>query len=335
MSFLNHDVPAAGQGRTLSAGLLGALAFPDRVAARITSDPGRYQLVSGVCASLDPSDPLRGNPFLVALDLDADRRTGRIFRAEPLTREEVSSVLQGSERHRTGRLSEQGNVEVYEEVRYGALVLEQAKVVPTPTEIARATVEAFDLERELSNDDVQALVARLELARSVEPTRAWPDWSLSALRSEEKQRELFLPHFESLPARRPLDRIHLVALLLESLPYETARELDALAPKRVSLPSGRQLVVQYRSDAMPTIRSRLQDFFGLMDGPTIGRGRIPLRIELLSPAGRPAAITSDLRSFWAGGYKAVRTDLRHRYPKHAWPEDPTTASPVHGISERR
>ncbi len=336
VSFLNHDVPAAGQGRTLSAGLLGALAFPDRVAARITSDPGRYQLVSGVCASLDPSDPLRGNPFLVALDLDADRRTGRIFRAEPLTREEVSSVLQGSERHRTGRLSEQGNVEVYEEVRYGALVLEQAKVVPTPTEIARATVEAFDLERELSNDDVQALVARLELARSVEPTRAWPDWSLSALRSEEKQRELFLPHFESLPARRPLDRIHLVALLLESLPYETARELDALAPKRVSLPSGRQLVVEYRSDAMPTIRSRLQDFFGLMDGPTIGRGRIPLRIELLSPAGRPAAITSDLRSFWAGGYKAVRTDLRHRYPKHAWPDDPTTASPrVHGISEHR
>ena len=323
ISFL-EDGTDAQSPRSLSTGLLGALAFPDRIAARIGGDPGRYQLVGSPIASLDSQDPLRGSPFLVALELDADRKSGKIFRAETLTLDEVRSVLTDCEIRRAAGLTESGNVEAFEERRYGAITVERRRVDPTPKDIAMATLDAFDFGQAFTHDDVQRIVARVEFVRSLEPDLQWPDWSLERLAADETQRQLLLPIFERLPAKRPLDHVQLATILLESLSLDLYRELDRLAPRTISLPSGRTLRVDYLGDATPTVRSRLQDFFGLREGPRIGRGRVALRIELLSPAGRTTAVTSDLSGFWSGGYKAVRADLRHRYPKHSWPEDPSS-----------
>ena len=298
--------------------------LPLSIAARIGGDPGRYQLVGSPIASLDSQDPLRGSPFLVALELDADRKSGKIFRAEPLTLDEVRSVLTDCEIRRAAGLTESGNVEAFEERRYGAITVERRRVDPTPKDVAMATLDAFDFGQAFTHDDVQRIVARVEFVRSLEPDLQWPDWSLERLAADETQRQLLLPIFERLPAKRPLDHVQLATILLESLSLDLYRELDRLAPRTISLPSGRTLRVDYLGDATPTVRSRLQDFFGLREGPRIGRGRVALRIELLSPAGRTTAVTSDLSGFWSGGYKAVRADLRHRYPKHSWPEDPSS-----------
>lgn len=310
--------------RDLSMGLLGALAFPDRIAARIGADPGRYQLVSGVIATLDEQDPLRGSPFLVALELDADRKSGRVFRAEPMTLDEVRSVLPECRLSRRAGLGEHGNVEVFEERRFGAILIERQRVVPTSYDIAAAALEAFDFDEAFAGPDVQRLVARVAIARSLEPDLPWPDWSAAHFLAPGTAHEELLALFETLPPKRPLDHVRFANVLANSLPYELLRELDRQTPPTILLPSRRTLPIDYLVDGAPTVRSKLQDFFGLHEGPTIGMGRVPLRIELLSPAGRPAAVTTDLKGFWQLGYKAVRTDLRHRYPKHAWPEDPTT-----------
>jgi ATP-dependent helicase HrpB len=112
------------------------------------------------------------------------------------------------------------------------------------------------------------------------------------------------------------------------IPHELARKMDRLAPIRIEVPSGADVRIDYETEGDPVLRVRLQEMFGLARTPTIAEGRSPLRIELLSPAGRPLAVTQSLETFWTNGYPSVRSDMRGRYPKHAWPEDPLNAEPV-------
>jgi ATP-dependent helicase HrpB len=316
---------------SLSLGLISALVCPDRIAARIGSDPGRYQFGAGGIGTLGPDDPVRGTPFLVAVELDGDSKGGRIFRSVPVTVEEVKRVLLNPEEHRITAINDSGNVEVIVEQRVGALCLERRYRDPSPSDVAEAALAAIDLTGELGGDSVRTLFVRREIAASQQcsppaargPDTAdgeWPSWE------GERLHQLLRAACSSLPAKQPLGHFNLAEILRQSLSYRQQQLLNEFAPMEVSVASGRTLRVDYLADGGPTVRSRLQDFLGQHDNPRIALGTVPLRLELLSPAQRPAAITSDLRNFWLSGYRAVRADLRHRYPKHDWPENPLDIS---------
>jgi ATP-dependent helicase HrpB len=142
------------------------------------------------------------------------------------------------------------------------------------------------------------------------------------------------PWLDGVRRKGDLERVDLAEPLLALLPWEKRARLDELAPERFTVPSGSSIAIDYADPAAPVLAVRLQEVFGLMDTPRIGGGRVPVTLHLLSPAYRPVQVTRDLASFWRTGYFEVRKDLRGRYPKHHWPEDPLTAPPVRGPRRR-
>jgi ATP-dependent helicase HrpB len=305
-------------------GQLAMLAFPERIAVRAGDDPGRYQLVSGGVASLDDNDSLRGTTVLVAVDLDGDRRAGRIFEAVATTIEEVLALGQSTDVKRRSKRLPSGRIETMEQTWMGSAML-RAQIVPSSADdVAEAALADLDLELALGGGGVGSLRARVALLVSLDGTSStWPDWSISAL--IDSAREWLVPSLRGRDAKDPLSGLDLSGILRDTLAYELGKRLEAEAPIHVTIPTGRDVKIDYLDDGGPTIEAKLQEFFGTRQGPTIANGRIPVRLVLLSPKGRPAAITANLGAFWTTGYPAVRNDLRGRYPRHPWPEDPTEA----------
>ena len=324
----------AGPRRERSTGQLSALAFPERIAGRVGDDSGRYQLVTGVIATMTDADPLRGTPVIVALEIDGDRRAGRIFRAIAVTAAEILDLEMVTTATRTSRRLPSGRIETIEQTRLGAAVLTSRTTAPTGDDVAAAVIADLDLAALLSSGPVAVLRGRLEFLRaldveaprtSAEPS-AWPDWSIEKLVGSAG--DWLGPELRGRKAKDPMRAVSIETLLLNQLPPLYQRRLEAEAPVRIMIPSGRSVTVEYLDSGGPTIEAKLQEFFGASSGPTIAGGRIPVRMVLLSPAGRPAAVTSDLNGFWRTGYPAVRSDFRGRYPRHPWPDDPAAAAPT-------
>jgi ATP-dependent helicase HrpB len=211
-------------------------------------------------------------------------------------------------------------------LRFGSLSLDES-VTPAPPgeETSRLLAEAAlarGLDRLPGAEELPRLLARLAFARSVAPE----DAALPALAADDVGALLRL----ACVGRRgfaELAEANLAAIALESLPPEAQRLLRTLAPERVALPGGRGVAVNYAADQPPWIESRLQDFFGMRVGPTVGGGRVPLTLHLLAPNGRAVQVTRDLANFWKQHYPPLRRELGRRYPRHAWPEDGATATP--------
>ena len=317
--------------RERSTGQLSALAFPERIAGRVGDDSGRYQLVTGVVATMADDDPLRGTPVIVALDIDGDRRAGRIFRAIAVTAAEILDLEMATTEVRASRRLPSGRIETIHETRLGAAVLTSRPTAPTGDEVAAAVIADLDLAVLLSSGAVAALRARLEFLRALEAeesrtaagTTVWPDWSIEKL--VRSAGDWLGPELHGRQAKDPMRGVSIETLLLNQLSPSDRRRLDAEAPVQVVIPSGRSVTVEYLDSGGPTIEAKLQEFFGASAGPKIAGGRIPVRMVLLSPAGRPAAVTSDLSGFWRNGYPVVRSELRGWYPRHPWPDDPAAA----------
>jgi ATP-dependent helicase HrpB len=158
------------------------------------------------------------------------------------------------------------------------------------------------------------------------PEEGWPDLSDNALLAGLET--WLLPYLAGISRKSHLDRLDMLAIIKALVPYELQRQMDGLAPRRIEVPSGSHVTIDYETEGDPILRVRLQEMFGLAKTPSIARGRAHLRIELLSPAGRPLAVTQSLETFWTNGYPDVRAHMRGRYPKHSWPEDPMTAVAV-------
>jgi ATP-dependent helicase HrpB len=156
----------------------------------------------------------------------------------------------------------------------------------------------------------------------------WPDVSDDALLADLQ--DWLGPDLARVRGARDLSRVDVVQALRRLLPWPDASRLDTLAPERLTVPSGSTLRLDYTGD-QPVLPVRLQEVFGWRATPRLADGRVPVLLHLLSPAGRPAAVTADLESFWSNGYLSVRAELRGRYPKHAWPDDPLSAAPVRGV----
>ncbi|WP_298460639.1 ATP-dependent helicase HrpB [uncultured Cellulomonas sp.] len=316
-----------------AVGLVVALAHPDRV-ARLRAGGATYLMASGTGAVLPPgASALAGAPWLAVADADrsAGRRDATVRSAAPLDEDLARRAA-------PALLAEQdvvewvdGRVVARRTTTLGAIELAGATLTrPDPALVAeavRAGLERDGVAVLPWSPAATALRRRLAFLHTAlgEP---WPDVSDDALASDLAA--WLGPELSRVRRADDLRRLDLVAALRRLLPWPAAARLDELAPERVTVPSGSSVRVDYGPD-QPVLAVRLQETFGWRRTPRLAAGRVPLLLHLLSPAGRPAAVTADLESFWRTGYPQVRAELRGRYPKHAWPEDPATEPPTRGV----
>jgi ATP-dependent helicase HrpB len=297
-----------------------AAAFPDRIAQR-RGEPGSFRLSGGGGAKLPLTDPLSRAKLLVVASLDGGG--GRIRLAAPLNPASLppSVLARVTEKVETGLDPITGSVLARRRRRLGALVLEDHTEAADPAETAAALAAAAELSFLPFTDAVRQFQARVALMRKLEPEGGWPDLSDDALAAD---RAWLAEHLIGYSKLGDLEKLDLVNVLRGLLDWEKANRLDQALPTHIVLPGGRA-PVDYTQPA-PIVQARAQLFFGLSETPHLAGGRVELRLALLSPAGRPIAITGNLGGFWRGGWADVRKDMRGRYPKHFWPDDPASAA---------
>ena len=313
------------------AGTLLALAYPDRVAQR-RGAPGRFLLRNGRGATLPVHDALAHVAWIVAAELDDSGADARIALAAELDPEHLLryAAEQVTVEDEVYWDDETGAVKARRRTRLGALTLsEQVITQPDPVQVRREFINGIRVRGIAALPwSKHATSVRQRIAFCATLEAGWPDVSDEAL-AETLEAWLGgrLAH-----ARRmtDLERADLADALMDLLGWEQRRALDELAPERIVVPTGSAIAVDYADASAPVLAVRLQEVFGMASTPRIGRGRVPVLMHLLSPGYRPVQVTRDLESFWKTGYFDVRRDMRGRYPKHHWPDDPTTATAVRG-----
>jgi ATP-dependent helicase HrpB len=322
-----------------ATGWLLALAYPDRVAQRRSGAGERFLLRNGVGATLDDSGALTGSAYLTVADVDGRLPHSRIYLAAPVDRSDVERLF--AEQIVREDVVEwepvAGVVIARRRERLGAIVLRDAPLRERELDdelVARALLSAIVSGDGLSlrwSDAARQLRERLVFLRRLDAT--WPDLSESALAAS--MQDWLLPRLSGLRRRSEVERLDLLGILLDSLSWEQRRALDQLAPTHVVVPTGSRILVDYGDPDAPVLAVRLQELFGLAETPRIANGLVPLTLHLLSPARRPVQVTRDLAGFWRSSYFDVRKELRGRYPRHEWPEDPLTAAPTRRAKPRR
>jgi ATP-dependent helicase HrpB len=348
---------APGRASDADAGLLLAFAYPDRIGLRRPGGGGRYTLANGRGASFAQAQSLARRELIVAVDLDDRERDARILLAAPLEREALlAHSAERIRRRESVHWSSRSQCVVARcTLELDALVLEEKPLREIPAEMLRRAmlegvrelgVEALPWDR-----DARDLQARIEFVRARPGAGAgvsdtdtgggvaggmrgapWPDVSDDALGATP---EVWLtPWLDGVTRREHLSRIPLVEALRAQLTPAQQRQLEQWAPTHLTMPAGLRVRVDYRGEHAPAVSLRLQEVFGLKETPRLGRAGVPVTLQLLSPAQRPVQVTRDLASFWRGAYAQVRKDLRGRYPKHYWPENPLEAQPTRGVRRR-
>jgi ATP-dependent helicase HrpB len=312
-------------------GLLLALAWPDRI-AQARGGRGRFRLSGGGGAILSDHDPLAREEFLAVATTDGASGDQRIFLAAALARVDIETHFAAHIRE-SDIVKWDGRAQLVvanRQRRLGALILDdRALATPDPEAIAHAMTKGvgeMGLASLPFSDAARSLRARMRFLRRIFPEEGWPDLSDETLLATLAQ--WLTPYLAGMTRRSHLDRLDMLAIIMSLVPRELARRLDKLAPRHVAIPSGADITIDYETDGDPVLRARLQEMFGLRETPRIADGRAALRVELLSPARRPLAVTQDLKSFWVNAYPQVRAEMRGRYPKHPWPEDPLSAVAV-------
>jgi ATP-dependent RNA helicase HrpB len=340
-----HGTHAGRSGHgAADAGLLLAFAYPDRIALRRAGGAGRFTLANGRGAEFAYPQALAREELIVAVELDDRDRDARILLAAPLRRRDLEQHFADDIRRRESVAwsSREQAVLARRTSEFGALVLEEKPLATLPAQAALDAmltgVRELGIEALPWNDEARDLQARIEFVRTARgDTRPaqppWPAVSDAALR--ESLESWLAPWLQGVTRREHLARVPLGEALRARLTAAQQRELVEWAPTHLELPGGTRLRVEYRGEAAPAVAVKLQQVFGVAETPRLGRGRVPVTFRLLSPAQRPVQVTRDLASFWRGAYAEVRKDLRGRYPKHDWPEDPLAAPPSRGPRRAR
>jgi ATP-dependent helicase HrpB len=316
-----------------------ALAFPDRVAKNRGN--GSFVLANGRGAALEPTAALSRAPYIAVAELTGTAMQGRILLAAPITQGEI-------ETHFTYQ------IEMTDEISFdrGAMALRARRKktlhaitlseAPMAIEPSEETAKVFadglvaaGLDQLPWSKPIKQWRDRVMFLRAAENAASenpWPDLSDNALTA---QRESWLvPALLDKTSLKSFSAGDLSDALQGLLPWAMRARLDREAPTHFEAPTGTQLAIDYEAEQGPTIAVRLQELFGLTSHPSIARGAIPLVLELLSPAHRPVQVTRDLPGFWRGSYAGVRSDLRGRYPRHPWPEDPASATPTRRVKPK-
>jgi ATP-dependent helicase HrpB len=319
----------------LSTGVMLALAFPDRVSRNRGN--GSFVLANGRGAVVDQTSALARASYIAVAELTGTAAQGRILLAAPIAQEEIEL-----------RFADQ--IESTEEISFDrgamalrarrkrtlhAITLSEAPMALSPTaETARVFADGLNaagLDKLPWSKSLKQWRDRVMFLRKAEG-ESWPDLSDAALAAE---RETWLvPVLYDKSSLKDFSAGDLSDALMNLLPWELRARLEREAPTHFEAPTGTQLPIDYEAEQGPTIAVRLQELFGLNTHPSIAKGAVPLVLELLSPAQRPVQVTRDLPGFWRGSYAAVRSDLRGRYPRHPWPEDPASAMPTRRVKPR-
>jgi ATP-dependent helicase HrpB len=312
-----------------AVGLLAAFAYPDRIGRARAEASGRYALSGGRGAVLAGPAALARSEYIAVAALDAGEREARIQLAAPVKLEllmkHFAHLVEDSTRVEWDPRSE--TVAARRQRRLGHLVLEDRPLHdagPQATEAMLTGIRSLGLRCLPWTRDLEQWRARVAFARAQDPRTGpgWPDVSDAALIASA---EAWLgPWLEGITRRDQLARVDLRGALHGLLDWNAQRRLDEFAPTHLAVPSGSRIAIDY-SSGVPTLAVRLQEVFGLAASPRVADGRVPVTLELLSPARRPVQVTRDLESFWSRGYHEVRKELKGRYPKHYWPDDPREA----------
>ena len=312
------------------AAQLVATAFPEWIAVARPGQRGQFLLRQGRGAALQVSDPLDGAEALAIAQLDLGDTRAKIRLALPLTHQWVRDLAdqKGHWQERVLWDEQTKRVRAERVLQLGALELERHALQQASCEKSREV-----LVKQLSKDGLSALPwsPRTEQLRSrlaLAHQRLGAPWPLRTLQHLEKNPDTWIGH--TLMGCRGWDDIEeeqLIEALWGDLAWSNRQQLDQLLPTQIKIPSGRNAALDYQNDDV-VLSVKLQEMFGRLEGPAVLNGQLPVTIELLSPAGRPLQRTRDLAGFWEGSYKDVRKEMRGRYPKHPWPEDPTNAEPT-------
>ncbi|MEM9663391.1 MAG: ATP-dependent helicase HrpB [Bacteroidota bacterium] len=321
-------------------GVLVAFAYPDRLAQREHEQADgtvRYRLRTGRRVTLSPPQVLSKAPFLAVADLGGPQREARIFRAVSLTEADLRLHFGGQIHTEQAVAWDAGAQAVRATQRdvLGALVLREGPLADTDPEAVRtALLEGIRQEGVALlpwTKEARQLQARIVFAARHEASL--PDTSDGALLDDLAT--WLGPYVDGMRSRGDLQRLDLGPLLRHRLTWAQQQTLDAMAPSHLTVPSGSRIRLDYSDPTAPVLAVRLQELFGQTETPTVARGAVPLTVHLLSPAHRPVQVTQDLAGFWATSYFDVRKDMRGRYPKHPWPEDPLSATPTRRAKRRK
>jgi ATP-dependent helicase HrpB len=324
--------PPSAESET-TIGALVALAYPERVGKNRGGGSGAFVLANGRGANIDPASPLAREPYLAVAELTGTAASGRILLAAPITLGEIETAFAGhiDQREEVTFDAASASLRGRRSRRLGALVLSEQPVAVEPSEEnaqkLAAGIAGLGVDRLPWSKALRQWRDRIMFLRASEgqiASHEWPNLSDAALANNAGA--WLAPALVAKTALGELTAGELEAALGQSLSWPLRRRLEEEAPTHFAAPTGSQVPIDYAAEGGPKIAIRVQELFGLARHPAIGGGKMPLVIELLSPAQRPVQTTRDLPGFWRGSYAAVRTEMRGRYPKHPWPEDPIAAA---------
>jgi ATP-dependent helicase HrpB len=328
--------PGAQDG--VSVGALLALAYPERIARNRGGGNGAFLLANGRGANVDLASPLAGEPFLAVAELAGAAAQSRILAAAPIALDEIEACLGARVEGRDEITFDSASASLRgrRTRRLGAIVLAEHALRVTPSDetaclLAQGIVRS-GLERLPWTKALRQWRDRVLFLRGAEGDE-WPDLSDATLTATSD--EWLTPMLAGKIALADLSGDEFAAALAALLPWRLRRRLDDEAPAAFSAPSGSHVPIDYAAPEGPKLSIRVQELFGLDRHPTIAGGRVPLVVELLSPAQRPVQVTRDLPGFWRGSYAAVKADMKGRYPKHPWPDDPLAAAATRRAKPRR
>jgi ATP-dependent helicase HrpB len=316
-------------------GRLVAAAYPERIAKQLDKNSERYKLTNGRVAKLPPHDPLMHESWLSIAQLDAGSGEGKIFLASPVDPKQLLFLAKSIESIQWD--DEREMIIATSEKRIGNLVLESK---PSQTisqqqkiELLCKVIAGEGLKMIGWGEEQREWQARITSLKIWRPQEAWPDVSEENLLVTLT--DWLAPYLTHATKKIDLQRLDLITILAGILPWELSNRVEKLAPSTLEVPSGSFIKLQYFINAQsPVMEVRLQEVFGLVETPCINEGRTKVLMHLLSPGYKPVQVTQDLKSFWQSTYHDVRKELRMRYPKHSWPEDPWTAQAVRGAKRR-
>jgi ATP-dependent helicase HrpB len=328
------EIMKIGRSRSTApeTGALVALAYPERVARKRRERPGLYQLAGGTTAALLAGSTLSRHEFLAVADVDVGSGEAKIYLAAPLNGADIETTFASEiiTERKVEWNTKESKVTARNVRRLGAVTLSEQAIEPDEEEALKLIVEGV---RQAGlgclpwNKDADRFRARVQWAK-----KSLPELSeLPDLSNESLMETLTLwlaPFIQGMQKLGQLGRLNLTEILRSQLSPRQLRELDRLVPPSIVVPSGSRVTLDYNIADYPSLSVKLQELFGLTETPRIGGGKIPITIYLLSPAARPLAVTQDLHSFWQNAYPKIRSQLRARYPKHLWPDDPLTATPT-------
>lgn len=313
---------------SISTASLLISAYPDRIAKRLDNQLGKYLLANGRIARLSPSDPLCHSEYLVVASMDAGQKEGRIYLAEPVDLEmlRVNHAALIQTRKSVSWNQESGKIDCIARQSIGAIILQEKQLQKVQEElVTEALIEGVQkngLQLLDWNKKTVQLQARVGILLKLQPGTPWPDFTYSQL---EKNLAWLRPYLQGIRNSSQLKKLDLYKILLAQLDYSLQQKLQRDTPEHFLVPSGSAIRITYAEGQPPILAVRMQELFGCTENPSICGGRLPLLLHLLSPAGRPVQVTSDLEGFWENSYHDVKKDLKGRYPKHFWPDDPASA----------